>query len=335
MNPNTSTVALVVCVTLFAGACRAQEKPVATMDGAPIYERDLDVKSQLAQVEQQAYQVRLRALESLIERRLLEKAAAKEKLTVEEFLKREVDDKVPEPSPQEVEGFYWAQKDRVTQPLEVARPQLARNLKSIKAADARQRLLRSLRESSKVAILLDPPRMSVVVGNAPRKGVSSAPITIVEFSDYQCPYCKRATATIREVLLKYEGKVSLVYKDLPLPMHPEAQRAAEAARCAGESGKYWEYHDALFAAASLTRDSYAQLASSIGVEPAKLQSCLDSGKHRAAVQADAEQAKSLGISGTPAFLINGIFLSGAQPAEAFTRIIDQELERIGANRAGG
>ena len=185
MKPNTSTVALLVCATLFAGACRAQEKPVATMDGAPIYERDLDVKSQLAQVEQQAYQVRLRALESLIERRLLEKAAAKEKLTVEEFLKREVDDKGPEPSPQEVEGFYWAQKDRLTQPLEAVRAQLARNLKSIKAADARQRLLRSLRESSKVAILLEPPRTNVEVGSAPRRGPASAPVTIVEFSDYQ------------------------------------------------------------------------------------------------------------------------------------------------------
>jgi protein-disulfide isomerase len=130
-------------------------------------------------------------------------------------------------------------------------------------------------------------------------------------------------------MAKYGDKVSLVFKDLPLPMHPEAPRAAEAARCAGDQNKYWEYHDALFDAASLAAGIYPDLARKVGLDEAQFKGCLDLGKHRMAVQADSQQARGLGIEGTPAFFINGVFLNGAQPLEAFTRIIDRELESKG------
>ncbi len=305
------------------------DRKVATVDGEPIFENELGLQSQLRQLEQQAYQLRLRALEEAVSRRLLEKAAAAKKLSVEELLRQEVDSRVAEPTPAEVEAFYLGQRDRLRQPLEAVRDQLVRNLKSVRTAEARQKFIQLLRAKSAVTILIEPPRMAVEIGNAPRRGPAGAPITIVEFSDYQCPYCKRVAPTLRDVLNRYGDQVSLVFKDLPLSIHPQARKAAEAARCAGEQGRYWDYHDALFAAPALHDAVFGELARSIGLDAPRFQECLASGRHRAGVEADARQAEELGISGTPAFLINGILLGGAQPLEAFTRLIDSELARAG------
>ncbi len=245
------------------------DRKVATVEGEPIFENELGIQSQLHQLEQQAYQLRLGAIEQAVSRRLLEKAAAAKKLSVEQLLQQEVDS------------------------------------------------------------VVEPPRVAVEPGNAPRRGPAQAPVTIVEFSDYQCPYCRRVAPTVREVLSRYGDRVSFVFKDLPLSIHPQAAKAAEAARCAGEQGRYWDYHDALFAASALHDAIFEELARSIGLNVGRFQECLASRRQRAAVEADVRQAQALGISGTPAFLINGILLSGAQPLEAFTRIIDSELARAG------
>lgn len=315
-----------------AAALWPADRQVATVDGEPVFENELNIGPQLHQLEQQAYQVRLQAIEQAVSRKLLEKAAAVRKLSVEEFLQQEVDSKIADPSAAEVEAFYLGQRDRLRQPLEAVRDQLARNLKSLRISEARQKFVESLRAKSTVAILLEPPRLAVEIGNAPRRGRVDAPVTIVEFSDYQCPYCKRVTPTIREILARYGDRVSFVFKDLPLAIHPQAQKAAEAARCAGDQGRYWDYHDALFATPALQDGVYGDLARSLKLDVAQFETCLASGRHRAAVQADARQAQELGITGTPGFLINGILLSGAQPLEAFTRIIDSELARAAQRR---
>lgn len=326
MRASNTTAGLFVAL---AGILFGADRKVATVDGEPIFESQLGIQSQLNQLEQQAYQIRLRAVEEAVSRRLLEKAAAAKKLDVEELLRQEVDSRVADPSPGEVEAFYLGQRDRLRQPLESVRDQLARNLKAVRTAEARQKFIESLRAKSAVAILVEPPRLAVEIGSAPRRGPAGAPVTIVEFSDYQCPYCKRAAPTVREVLNRYGDQVSLVFKDLPLSIHPYAAKAAEAARCAGEQGRYWDYHDALFAAPALNEAILEELARSMGLDTPRFQDCLASRRQRAAVEADARQAQELGISGTPAFLVNGILLSGAQPLEAFARIIDSELARAG------
>jgi protein-disulfide isomerase len=326
MRASNTTAGLFVAL---AGILFGADRKVATVDGEPIFESQLGIQSQLNQLEQQAYQIRLRAVEEAVSRRLLEKAAAAKKLDVEELLRQEVDSRVADPSPAEVEAFYLGQRDRLRQPLESVRDQLARNLKAVRTAEARQKFIESLRAKSAVAILVEPPRLAVEIGSAPRRGPAGAPVTIVEFSDYQCPYCKRAAPTVREVLNRYGDQVSLVFKDLPLSIHPYAAKAAEAARCAGEQGRYWDYHDALFAAPALNEAILEELARSMGLDTPRFQDCLASRRQRAAVEADARQAQELGISGTPAFLVNGILLSGAQPLEAFARIIDSELARAG------
>jgi len=323
-------LAFLVCGAL----ARAQEKPLATVDGVPVLESELNLRGQLHQLEQQAYQLRLRAVEETIARRLLEKAAASKKLAVEELLKQEVDNKVPDPSPQEVEAYYLGQRDRLRQPLEAVREQLQRALKSLKVQEARQRYQLSLRRTVSVVMLLRPPRLSVEIGDAPRKGPVTAPVTIVEFSDYQCPYCKQAQSTLREVMGRYGDRVSLVYKDFPLPIHPEAHRAAQAARCAGDEGKFWEYQDALFAASSFDSGALSDIARRVGVDGARLQDCVASARHTAAVDADVKQGQTLGITATPSFLINGIFLPGAQPLDVFAKIIDSELRLAASERPG-
>lgn len=322
--------ACVSCLTAAPPSPSNPETPLAIVDGTPITDRDLGVRSRILQLEKQAYDLRRNAIDQAIGQRILAKAAAARNLSTEEFLRQEVDSKIPEPSPQEVEGFYWGQRQRFPQPLEQVRNQVAQMLRSVKVQEARQQFLRKLRDQSSVTILLEPPRLSVRLTGAPRKGSATASVTIVEFSDYQCPYCKRAQSTLAEVLKHYGSDVSLVFKDLPIAsLHPEAETAAQAARCAGEQGKYWEYHEALFQAPRLEQGSYAELARSLGLDADKLQSCLSSQKYKGDVDADLEEAANLGIQSTPTFLVNGIPISGAQPFSAFREVIDAELARVG------
>jgi protein-disulfide isomerase len=153
-------------------------------------------------------------------------------------------------------------------------------------------------------------------------------VRVVEFSDFECPYCRSVEKTIQALLAKYPGKVSLAYRDSPLTsLHPGAQRAAEASRCAAEQGKFWPYHDRLLASSSLDVAKLKEHAKELGLDQKKFDSCVDTGSQRAAVDRDAEQGRLAGVSATPSFFINGIPLSGAQPAAAFEKIIEEELAR--------
>lgn len=171
----------------------------------------------------------------------------------------------------------------------------------------------------------------VEVGDSPVKGDANAKVTIVEFSDYQCPFCGRFFQdTLPSIKKEYieTGKAKLVYKDFPLSFHENAQKAAEAARCAGEQSKYWEMHDKLFGnQESLGESNYKKWAREIGLNGEKFDDCLSTGKHAQEVKDDASYGAQLGVSGTPAFYINGRELVGAQPFSAFKKIIDEELAK--------
>jgi protein-disulfide isomerase len=170
---------------------------------------------------------------------------------------------------------------------------------------------------------------SVDEDDDPFLGNKDAPITIVSFEDYQCPFCKRAfDQTLPLIKQEYidSGKVKFVFRDFPLGFHPEAQPAAEASECANEQGKFWEYHDALFAnQATLGRDLYLRLAEDFGLDVNQFTQCLDSRKYKEEVEKDFNYGSQVGVSGTPTFFINGIKLVGAQPYQAFQQIIEQEL----------
>jgi protein-disulfide isomerase len=152
-------------------------------------------------------------------------------------------------------------------------------------------------------------------------------VTLVEFTDFHCPFCGRAVATLKDVMREYDGKIRWVFRDFPIAsLHPMAAKAAEAARCAGEQGKFWEYHDLLFVGQSqATIEDFKRSAEQLKLDSKRFGQCLDSGKHQAAVEADVQEGARLGVTGTPTFFINGRILVGAQPLESFRRIVEAEL----------
>jgi protein-disulfide isomerase len=172
-----------------------------------------------------------------------------------------------------------------------------------------------------------PRKVTVSTDNQPFLGPSNAPVTIVEFSDYQCPYCQVWEQQVyQQLMTSYPNKIRFVYRDLPLPMHPEAIPAAEAADCAGEQGAYWKYHDALFAQQyGLSRSAYDHYAADLGLDSKAFATCLDSQRYLSKVQANASDAATAGLNSTPSFVINGRVLIGALPLSDFKAVIDEEL----------
>lgn len=169
-------------------------------------------------------------------------------------------------------------------------------------------------------------RVSVSADDDPAKGPADAKVTIIEFSDYQCPYCSRGEATMKQIEEAYGSDVRIVFRDFPLSFHENAQKSAEAAQCANEQGKYWEYHDKLFANQNaLDTASLKSYAVELGLDTQKFNSCVDTSKYAEEVKKDINDGKAAGVQGTPAFFINGRLVSGAQPFANFKKIIDEEL----------
>jgi protein-disulfide isomerase len=174
----------------------------------------------------------------------------------------------------------------------------------------------------------DLPRVEVSADDDPFLGTDGAPVTIIQFAEYQCPYCGKAGESVDKVLENYEGKVKMVFRDFPLSFHPRAVPAAVAANCAGEQGKYWEMHRLLMSnQRALEESDLTSHATSLGLDLAKWNTCRADPAQEAEVNADMEAGAAVGVSGTPAFFINGIMLSGALPYERFQEIIDRELDR--------
>jgi protein-disulfide isomerase len=307
-------------------------QPLVVVDGKAITEEDLGISGELLQLDQQRYDITNQALQNAIAERLLEAEAERRGVPLAALLDEEIRSKVEDPTDQEVVAFYEQQKQRIRRPLEDVRPQVAEALKSIKAGMLQDEFVAALREKSDVEVRLEPLRVSVELTNAPQRGPADAPVTIVEFSDFQCPFCKRAQSIIQQVRERYPTQVNWRFKDLPLnSIHPAAQAAAEAARCAGEQDKFWEYRDALFEAEQITENMHKGVAESVGLDSAPFFACLESNKYSEAVQADSLEAQKLGIGGTPTFVVNGIVMAGAQPVEEFSRVIEEELRRKGAS----
>ncbi|MFA6296813.1 MAG: prolipoprotein diacylglyceryl transferase [Patescibacteria group bacterium] len=171
--------------------------------------------------------------------------------------------------------------------------------------------------------------VDVSTDDDPIKGDKNAKITIVEFSDFECPFCEKAEPTLKKILDTYSGKVKLVYRDFPLAMHKDAQKAAEASQCANDQGKYWEYHDKLYAnQKALTVADLKKYAGDLKLDTVKFNQCLDSNKFADEVKKDLADGEAVGVDGTPAFFINGRKIVGAQPFEAFKQIIDEELKSL-------
>jgi protein-disulfide isomerase len=315
-----------------AGAPPDQQTPVAIISGQPIYDDELATvaAAQLSSLYRQEYQIKKDALENLVNRKLLDAEASRKGVPPEKLLEMEVDAKLADPTDAELRAYYLGQKDRLNRPYEEIEAQLRAALKQSKVQQGRQDYIAGLRKTAGVTILLRPAKVDVTADPARLRGDAKAPVTIVEFSDYQCPYCQAVESTLKQVLAKYEGQVGLAYRDFPLTqIHPQAQLAAEAAHCAAEQGRFWEYHDLLFANQSMLEQAgLVENAKRLGLDETRFDGCLNGRDFRSAVEADQQSGLRAGVTGTPAFFINGIYLNGNQPASEFARIIDDELEAI-------
>lgn len=306
---------------------------VATIDGQPITQAELEAAlgAELGRLEQQVYEMKRQRLDQLIGDKLLEREAARRNVSVESLEKTEILDKLAPVTEEDVTRFFEANKARLPNAPNI-RDQIKRYLEMQGAEVRREEYLASLRAGAKVSVSLAAPpvrRAQVEAGNAPVRGDVTAPVTIVEFSDFHCPYCRTVQPTLLQVLDRYKGKVRLVYKDMPLDsLHPNARRVSEAARCAREQDKFWEFHDAAYAGTvgnDVSPAAMQKLAAAAGLDAAVFEQCLASGRHQAGIQRDMDEAQRLGLSGTPAFFVNGRLLTGAQPLEAFARVIEEEL----------
>jgi protein-disulfide isomerase len=306
---------------------------LASVNGKPISNAEVEktIAVDLAKLEAQIYELKKATLDALIDEQLIAQEANKRGITTAALLQAEVISKSGTVTDEEVAVYYGANQGKLQKDLNAWRDQIRKFLNTQKAAERRTAFLQQLRSQHKVEVFLKSPpifRAEIVTAGAYAKGPSNAPIQIVEFSDFHCPFCKRVEPTIAEVLKKYDGKIRFVYKDFPLDsLHPQARAAAEAARCAGEQGKYWEFHGKVYAgapdASAATMQAYAK---DVGLDATTFESCRSNRKYQAQVQADAAEGTKLGVNGTPGFFINGRFLSGAQPVEAFSTIIDEELQ---------
>jgi protein-disulfide isomerase len=317
-------------------AAPPEKKPevVALIAGKPVTAAEVEAAAatRLATLRQQEYDVKRQALEEIIGRRLLEQAAAARQISAEELTRVEVEGKATPVTEPEKKDAYEKNKARFANVAEAeALTQIEAGLRQQRVRERRAAYLRELRAKAGVKVMLDPPRQSVAAGDNPARGPANAPVTLIEFSDFQCPFCARVGPTLKKLEETYPGQIRLVFRDLPLlNLHKNAGHAAEAAACANEQGKFWAMHDRLFAnQGKLAPAELKTHAAELGLDTAAFDACLDSGKYTAEWQKDAEEAARLGLTGTPAFFINGRLLVGARPYEDFAAVVEDELERAG------
>lgn len=336
-----STVALLVLAAAFQAPIAApsptpSSAPLAILDGQPITMSDVEAVAgpNLSNARLQWYNAQRGAVEETILRRLLEKEARARNISVAELTRAEIESKVAPVTPQEQKAFYDANRARyfANVPEPEALKQIEAGLGQQRMQQRRAEFAQSLRAKANVQLLLDPPRTVVSADDDPAQGPADAPITIITFSDFQCPFCSRVNPTLARLKDRYGDSIRVVFRDFPiLQIHPQAAKAAEAGACAHEQGKFWPLHDLMFANQSrLDLASLKQHAATVGLDAAAFEKCLDSGKYADEWKKDSDDAQRAGVQSTPAFFINGRPVVGAVPYEQFADVINEELLR--ANR---
>ena len=312
------------------------EEVVAEVAGKKITLKDVDAKweefdaAERARVIQAMYQNRRNMIDVLVGDALIENAAKAAGKSVDTFVEEDGAKRLPPVGEAEIAQFYEQNKDRAQgRTLDQLRGEIKPYLEVRRKAQARAMLVEELRSKNAVRVSLEPPRYTVPTSAGdPVRGNAAAPVTIVEFSDFQCPFCARVNPTLDRIRQTYGDRVKIVFKDYPLPNHPQAPKAAEAARCAGEQQKFWEMHDAMFAnQRALEVPALKQTARAIGLNGAAFDSCLDSSKYEATVRGGSELGDKMGVNSTPTLYVNGRTVLGAMPFENFKQIIDEELAK--------
>jgi protein-disulfide isomerase len=322
----------------------AAPAPVPTTSGAlgsvggTVITRDdlgADIRAKLEELYNESEQRRLHLLwvgfEDAAGRLLMAQEAKKRGVSVESLREKEVLARVTVPTEDEIQQFYDQNADRIGVDFKTAAPHIKAELVAERAQAVERAFIDRLREQTPVKYTLpvpNLPRHKVEVGDGPSWGKRDATVTIIEFSDFQCPYCARASVIIKKLQELYPNDLRVEFRDFPLAQHPSAREAAEAAHCAEEQGKFWEYHDLLFAnARALDTDDLKKYAADANLDAQAFASCLGSDRPKSAVDASIALGQKAGVEGTPAIFINGIKLIGLLPLPLMQAFIEHELAR--------
>jgi len=321
-----------------AWAQQQDDDVVARVGGDPITFADLeeawqrnDASSRLRML-QDLYETRRRALDIIVGERLIAREAKMRSMTRDALLESELPSRSLPVTDEQIALVYQRNQAQFgDRTLEQMSPEIRMFLERQRPMQALHAYMNELRREAvdDVVVTLEPPRQAIeVLAEDPVRGPETAPIEIVEFSDFDCPYCQRATNTIARILDEYGDQIRFVYKDYPLPSHPNAFKAAEAGNCANDQGEFWPFHDRLFESqGALDVASLKTYASELGLEAEAFTACLDSGRHASRVERDLEIGSGYGVSSTPTLFVNGRAVVGAMPYESFVEIIQEELSR--------
>ncbi len=309
---------------------------LAVVNGKPITESDVrqsaadQFEAMEREHQQSVHQLIETSLEQVVQGRLLDAEAASRKISREQLLAKIKPAAVTDA---DVDAFYKQNKAQIPRPKREVGSEIKSYLEQLGEQQAKTDYLNKLQDKYKVEYKLEPFRVQVAA-TGPVKGRTNAPVTIVEFLDFECPFSSGMSPTLQAVEKKYGDKVRVVCRQYPLSSHPNAQKAAEASLCAQDQGKFWEMHDAMFAdQKKLGVEQLKATAASLGLNTDNFNKCIDSGEKHAIIQADLKEGQAAGVSGTPAIFVNGRFFSGVVPMEQLTTVIDDELRRAGNKTA--
>jgi protein-disulfide isomerase len=318
-------------VFLVTGSCvYAQEIPdneqvIAAVGSQKLTLGDLQQQQggKLLQARYQYYMNQRKALDQLIDDKLIEIEAKNRHLSTDQLLNTVVYKDLKDPTEDQLQVYYEGME--ATESYESVRDKVLEHIRELRREKARAAYVKQLRSNAQVQVLLAPPLADVNVKDAYVHGDKNSPVTLVEFADYECPYCQKITPELQKLEKEYGDRLAVVYKDFPLPMHHTSQKAAEAARCAGDQGKFWEYHDVLFYSKQLQVAELKTHARVLKLDGDRFDKCLDDGAETAPVKKDLEEAHQLGLTGTPSFFVNGHFFSGAADYTVLKEMVELQL----------
>lgn len=315
----------------FAQAPKSDDA-VAKINGRVVTRSELKKKEagKLLQPRFDFYHAQREALDQLIDEELLQNEATHRGVTVQQLLDQEVTSKVKDPTEDQMAVYYEGLQ--TDQSYAALRGQILAQVRRSRESRVKAAFLASLRTQAKIQILLATPQMDVAIGDSPVRGKKDAPVIVVEFADFECPFCQQMQPALDRLFKEYGDRLAFVMKEFPLPIHPHAEKAAEAARCANDQGAFWSYHDLLFQDRNkLEVPQLKDDARTLGLDAARFNQCLDSGQQAAAIQKDFAEAQQLGLTGTPSFFINGHYFSGVVSYETLREYVEQQLAAAQSN----
>ena len=328
--------ALATCLLLFATSASAQtpETVLASVNGSDITLKQVDesVATRVYPLQQQLYAIRKAALENLVTSRVLESEATAKGVSIEELRRQLTHGEIKVTRAQVEEAYVQNASFFASMSPDEARERLRLDLENQARMKHYRTALEALRRKwvARMSFAAPPFVLELDDGTSPAKGAVKPAVTIVEFSDFECPFCSEVQPTLKQVMQRYGNDVRLVFKHLPSEGHRNSLPAARAAYCAGEQDRFWQFHDVLFASGKLTPASFEEIAVGLGLGLPKFQACMRSEQSRTAIVKDVETARLFRIESTPSFIVNGKLIKGAISFAEFQKIIERELSERAA-----